>query len=74
MKGTRLTAGYVAAVRTPDEIADAIRTLTHAQSARLRLVAEKYAWRCQFGPDDLLQEAFLGPWKADENVPRMLMS
>src|ERR1700730_15179457 len=55
----RLTAGYAAAVRTRDELADAIRALTHAQSARLRLVAKKYAWRCPLGPDDLLQEAFL---------------
>jgi DNA-directed RNA polymerase specialized sigma24 family protein len=64
-----LTAGYAAAVRTRDEIADAIRALTPAQSVRLRLVAEKYAWRCPFGPDDLLQEAFLRALEGGRKCP-----
>jgi DNA-directed RNA polymerase specialized sigma24 family protein len=64
-----LTAGYAAAVRTHDEIADAIRALTHAQWARLRLVAEKYAWRCPLGPDDLLQEAFLRALEGGRKCP-----
>lgn len=65
----RLTAGYAVAVRTRDEIADAIRALTPAQSARLRLVSEKYAWRCPFGPDDLLQEAFLRALEGGRKCP-----
>jgi hypothetical protein len=64
-----LTAGSAAAVRTRDEIADAIRALTHAQSARLRLVSEKYAWRCPFGPDDLLQKAFLRALEGGRKCP-----
>jgi RNA polymerase sigma-70 factor (ECF subfamily) len=64
-----LTAGCAAAVRTRDEIADAICVLTPAQSARLRLVAEKYAWRCPLGPDDLLQEAFLRALEGGRKCP-----
>ena len=64
-----MTAGYTAAVRTADEIADAIRALTHAQWARLRLVAEKYACRCPLGPDDLLQEAFLRALEGGRKCP-----
>ena len=45
------------AVRSRDEIADAIRSLTPAQWARLRLVADKYAYAMP--AEDLLQEAFL---------------
>lgn len=64
-----MTAGYAAAVRTRDEIEDAIRALTHAQWARLKLVATKYAGRCLFGPDDLLQEAFLRALEGDRKCP-----
>jgi DNA-directed RNA polymerase specialized sigma24 family protein len=52
-----------AAVRSRDEIADAIRSFTPAQWARLRLVAKKYAWRCKLDPEDLLQEAFRRAWE-----------
>jgi hypothetical protein len=61
----RLDLDYAAAVRTRGEIADAIRVLTPAQSARLRLLAKKYAWRCPLGLDDLLQEAFPRALKGD---------
>jgi RNA polymerase sigma-70 factor (ECF subfamily) len=53
-----LSASEATAVLTRDEIADAIRGLTAAQWARLKLVAKKYAGRCRLEPDDLLQEAF----------------
>jgi DNA-directed RNA polymerase specialized sigma24 family protein len=53
-----LTAREATAVRTRDEIADAIRGLSPAQWARLRLVAVRYAWRGRSEPEDLLQEAF----------------
>jgi len=46
------------AIRSRDEIADAICRLTDAQWARLRLVSRKYAWRNPFDADDLLQESF----------------
>ena len=64
-----MTAGYAAAVYTRDEIEDAIRALTHAQWARLKLVAKKYAGRCLFGPDDLLQEAFLRALEGGRKCP-----
>jgi hypothetical protein len=48
-----------AAVRSRDEIADAIRAFTPAEWARLNLVAKKYA-RCRsLDAEGLLQEAFL---------------
>jgi hypothetical protein len=53
-----LNAFEAATVLTRDQVADAIRGLTAAQWTRLKLVAKKYAWRCRFEPDDLLQEAF----------------
>lgn len=53
-----MNSGQVAATRGRDEIADAIRTLTPADLARLRKVAGVYA-RSQIGPKDLLQEAFV---------------
>jgi len=53
-----VNSGQVAAHRNRDEIADAIRTLTSADWARLRKVANYYA-RPQIGPKDLLQEAFV---------------
>lgn len=53
-----MNSGQVAAHRNRDEIADAIRTLTSADWARLRKVANYYA-RPQIGPKDLLQEAFV---------------
>lgn len=64
-----MTAGCAAAVRTCQEIADAIRALTPAHSARLRLVAKKYACRCPFGPDDLLQEGFLRALEGRRRCP-----
>ena len=56
-------------VRSSDEIAAAIRAFTDAQWARLRKVAEKYAWLCSFDADDLLQEAFCRALAGDRRCP-----
>lgn len=51
--------GKVATLRSRDEIAAAIRSLTSADLARLKMVARKYAFGRPIEPDDLLQEAYL---------------
>ena len=48
-----MTSGQVAAHRSRDEIADAIRNLRPVDLARLRKVSGYYA-RPQIGPKDLL--------------------
>ena len=48
----------IAAVRTRDELADAIRGLSDAEWGRLRKVAAAYARGRPIEADDLLQEAF----------------
>ncbi len=53
-----MNSGQVAATRTRDEIAAAIRSLTAADLARLKMVARKYAFGRPIEPDDLLQEAY----------------
>jgi DNA-directed RNA polymerase specialized sigma24 family protein len=55
----RLNSGPVPLYRTRDEIAAAIRSLTPADLARLRMVASKYAYGRPIEPADLLQEAYL---------------
>jgi RNA polymerase sigma-70 factor (ECF subfamily) len=52
-----LSTDRAAATRSRDEIASAVRTLTAADWARLKLVARKYAAGRPIEPDDLLQEA-----------------
>lgn len=52
-----MSTGQAAATRSRDEIASAIRTLTAADWARLKMVAQKYAAGRPIEPDDLLQEA-----------------
>lgn len=47
------------ATRSRDEIASAIRALTPAEWARLKLVARKYAAGRPIEPDDLVQEAMV---------------
>jgi DNA-directed RNA polymerase specialized sigma24 family protein len=54
-----LNSGQVASFRSHDEIAAAIRSLTPADLARLKMVARKYAFGRPIEPDDLLQEAYL---------------
>jgi DNA-directed RNA polymerase specialized sigma24 family protein len=49
----------VAAIRSRDEIAAAVRSLTPAELARLNMVARKYALGRPIEPDELLQEAYL---------------
>jgi len=51
-------SGHAVAIRSRDEIASAIRGLTPAQWARLRKVANRYAFGRPIEPNDLLQEAF----------------
>jgi RNA polymerase sigma-70 factor (ECF subfamily) len=51
--------GQVAATRTRDEIAAAIRSLTAVDLARLKMVARKYAFGRPTEPDDLLQESYI---------------
>ena len=54
-----MNSGKVATLRSRDEIAAAIRLLTPADLARLKMVARKYAFGRPIEPDDLLQEAYL---------------
>jgi DNA-directed RNA polymerase specialized sigma24 family protein len=49
--------GQIAATRSRDEIASAIRAFTVADWARLTLVARKYSASRPIEPEDLLQEA-----------------
>lgn len=53
------------AVRSRDEIAEAIRALTEAQWARLRRVSERFAWGRPIAPGDLLHEAFIRALEED---------
>lgn len=64
-----MTSGQTAAVRTRDEIAEAIGAFTPAHWARLRLVAKKFAWRCVADADDLLQEAFVRALEGERKCP-----
>ncbi len=52
-----MNAPQAAVVRSRDEIAEAIRTFTPADWARLRLVAKKYAYCHTISDEDLLHEA-----------------
>ena len=53
------SAGEVIKVRSPNEVAEAIRAFTPVQWLRLRKVSEKYAPIARMKPDDLVQEAFV---------------
>jgi DNA-directed RNA polymerase specialized sigma24 family protein len=52
--------GQVAAIRTREEIAAAIKSFSAADLARLKMVARKYAFGRPIEPEDLLHEAYLG--------------
>jgi hypothetical protein len=54
-----VNSSRVAAFRSRDEIATAIRSLTPADLARLKIVAKKYTFGRPTEPNDLLQEAYL---------------
>ena len=54
-----MNPGQAAAIRSRDEIAAAIRSLTHADLARLKMVARKYSFGRPIEPEDLVQEAYL---------------
>lgn len=54
-----VNSGPVAALRSRDEIAAAIRSFTPADLARLKMVARKYSFGRPIEPDDLLQEAYM---------------
>ncbi|UYN96074.1 MAG: hypothetical protein KIT25_03775 [Enhydrobacter sp.] len=60
-----MNSGPIAARRSRDEIADAIRGLTPAQWARLRKVAAKLAYGRPVEPEDLLQMAFTSALEED---------
>lgn len=53
-----MSSGPAVAVRSRDEIAEAIRMLTAAQFARLKAVSRYYSFRRPIEPEDLLQMAF----------------
>jgi DNA-directed RNA polymerase specialized sigma24 family protein len=57
--GNRVSSEEVAAVRSRDEVANAIRAFTPAQWIRLRKVAARYAPGGHIPAQDLLQEAFV---------------
>jgi DNA-directed RNA polymerase specialized sigma24 family protein len=59
-----------AAVRSQEEIAEAIRSLTLAQLARLRKTAEVFSYAME--PDDLLQEALARAISGDRHCPAHL--
>jgi RNA polymerase sigma-70 factor (ECF subfamily) len=46
-----------------------IRAFTDAQWARLGRVGRRYAWRCRWHPDDLVQEAIARALAGDRNCP-----
>jgi DNA-directed RNA polymerase specialized sigma24 family protein len=54
-----VNSGRVTGFRSRDEIANAIRSFTPADLARLKLVAKKYSYGRPIDPEDLLQEACL---------------
>lgn len=47
----------------------AIRAFTDAQWARLGRVGRRYAWRCRWDPDDLVQEAIARALAGGRNCP-----
>lgn len=53
-----MSSGQTVAVRSRDEVAEAIRTLTSAQFARLKAVSRYYSSGRPIEPEDLLQMAF----------------
>lgn len=53
-----MSSGQAVAVRSRDEVAEAIRTLTPAQLARLKAVSRYYSSGRPIEPEDLLQMAF----------------
>jgi len=60
-----LNSGLAADRRSRDEVADAIRALTPAQSIRLRKIAARLAFGKPVEPDDLLQKAFVSAIEED---------
>lgn len=64
-----MTAGQAATARTKEEIASAICALTPADWARLKKVAQRYAFGRPIGAEDLLQEA-LARANEDRICPR----
>jgi DNA-directed RNA polymerase specialized sigma24 family protein len=52
-----------------EELEAAIRAFTDAQWARLGRVGQRYAWRCRWDPDDLVQEAIARAMAGGRNCP-----
>ena len=57
-------------VRSREEVAAAICALTDAQKARLRKVAQSYAWLYPLGADDLLSEAIARAIAGSRQCPK----
>ena len=55
-------------IKSPEEIAEAIRSLSDADWIRLKKIAQLYA-RVVISPEDLLQEAFLRALNGDRRCP-----
>lgn len=68
-RGERLSAGAANPSRSREEMETAIRAFTDAQWARLGRVGRRYAWRCRWDPDDLVQEAIARALAGSRNCP-----
>jgi DNA-directed RNA polymerase specialized sigma24 family protein len=64
-----LSAGAAKPLRSREEVEIAIRAFTDAQWARLGRVGRRYAWRCRWDPDDLVQEAIARALAGGRNCP-----
>lgn len=64
-----MSAGAAKPLRSREELEAAIRAFTDAQWARLGRVGQRYAWRCRWDPDDLVQEAIARALAAGRNCP-----
>jgi DNA-directed RNA polymerase specialized sigma24 family protein len=64
-----LSAGATKPLRSHEEVETAIRAFTDAQWARLGRVGRRYAWRCRWDPDDLVQEAIARALAGGRNCP-----
>lgn len=64
-----MSADAAKPVRSRAEIEGAIRAFTEANWARLKRVGHRYAWRCGWDPDDLVQEAITRALAGDRKCP-----
>jgi DNA-directed RNA polymerase specialized sigma24 family protein len=64
-----LSAGAAKPLRSREELETVIDAFTDAQWARLGRVGRRYAWRCKWDPDDLVQEAIARALAGGRNCP-----